>query len=40
MLRERKVSFDDYDGFVARRVNVKVSFEDCDVKPFMGMCDL
>lgn len=35
-----KVSFDDYDGFVSRRVNVKVSFENCVVKPFKSMCDL
>ena len=27
MLRDRNVSFDTYDGFVARRVNVNVSFE-------------
>ena len=34
------MSFDTYDGFVARGVKVKFSFENCDVKPFMAMCDL
>ena len=37
---ERKGDFDAYDGLVARRVKVKVSCENCDVKPFMSMCDL
>ena len=32
--------FDAYDGFVARRVKVKVSFENFDVKTFMPMLDL
>ena len=32
--------FDAYDDFVARRVNVKVSFENCDVMPFIAKCDL
>ena len=39
MLRERKVSFDSYDGFVATRLNVKVCFENCDVKTFMTIYD-
>ena len=34
------MSFDAYNGFVARRVDVKVNFEDCDVMPFMAMCKL
>ena len=38
MLGERKVSFDDYDGFVARRVNVKASVENCDMNPCNAMC--
>ena len=29
-----------YDSFVATRVNVKVRFENCDMKTFMSMCDL
>ena len=39
-LKERKVSFDAYDGFVTRRVDVKVCFENFDVMSFMSMCDL
>ena len=39
-LREKNVIFDSYDGFVATRVILKVSFENCDMKPFMAMCDL
>ena len=34
------MSFDAYDRFLARRVDVKVRFQDCDVIPFMDMCDL
>ena len=37
---ERKGDFDAYDGLVARRVKVKVSFEISDVKPFMAMYEL
>ena len=38
-LRERKDEFWCYDGFVARRIDMKVSFENFDVKTFMAMCD-
>lgn len=37
MLGERKVSFDAYGGFVASRVNLKASFENCDINPFMDI---
>ena len=39
-MRKRKVSFDAYDGFVARRVDVKVSFDDYDVMSFIPRYDL
>ena len=39
-LRERGGEFDAYDGFMDRKLNVKVGFENCDVKPFMPMFDL
>ena len=39
-LRERKVSFDAYDSFLARRVDMKVRFENCDMMPFMASRDL
>ena len=39
-LREINVILDAYDSFEARRVDLKVSFENCGVKPFMAMCDL
>ena len=32
--------FDVYDCFMARRVDMKVIFENCDVIPFMPRCDL
>ena len=35
-----KVIFDAYDDFVARRINVKVISENCDVKPFTTTCNL
>ena len=31
---------DTYDGFVARRVDVNVCFENHGVKPSTAMCDL
>ena len=34
------MSFDAYDGFVPRRVNLKGSCEDSDVMPFLAMCNL
>ena len=34
------MKFHSYYSFVDRRVDVKVSFEDCDVMPFMVMYDL
>ena len=39
-LREKNVSFDAHDGFVDTRVDIKVSFEDCDAMTFMAVCDL
>ena len=39
-LSDRKLSFDAYYGFTARRLDVKVSLEDSDMMPFMAMCDL
>ena len=34
------MNFDAYNGFVATRVNVKVSFENCVVIPFIAMFEL
>ena len=39
-LRKKNVTFDANDGFVPRRVNVKVCSENCDVKPYMATCDI
>ena len=39
-LRERKFEFWCYDGFVARLVEVKVSFENGNLIPFMARCEL
>ena len=39
-LRERKGEFWCYDGFVAKRVEMKLSFEIWDVMPFMDRCEL
>ena len=40
IFRERIVSFQAYDGFVARKINMKMSFENYDVMLFMDRCDL
>ena len=39
-LRERKGEFWCYDGFVAKRVDVKVCFEIWGGIPFMDRCEL
>ena len=37
-LREKKVSFNAYYGFVIRGVHVKVNLEYFSMMPFMGIC--
>lgn len=39
-LRERKGEILCYEGFVAKRVDVKACLEICDVMPFMARCEL
>ena len=39
-LIERNVSLYPYNGFVVRRVDLKVNFENCDVMLFMARCYL
>ena len=40
LLRKIKGEFGCYDGFESRREDMKVSFKNCDMMPFMAKRDL